>query len=561
LREHTIADDRWMSPRRRAIVIGLDSAAFDVLKPWMDRGYLPTISRLVRNGASGKLTSTLPPHTAPAWSSFMTGKNPGKHGIFGLMTMSKHHERLQLVSSTDRKAQDLWEILSDNGRKVVLVNVPLTYPVRRVNGVLVSGFMTPPSAPDYGYPESVIEELRVKCGDFKPNVDRSTFSEKDPEASVLNAIEQGLNPLARTVSYLLSSHEWDFFMFVIQGTDEIQHRLWHLMDPNHPRYSRDEASRYERTILRYYQRVDEVLSETLSKIDRETIIVLVSDHGTRPVDKWISINMILWKNRLLFFKRDPVTQLKLLLFRIGVTPINLYRLVLSFQLDQLRRSIKKEETRSILRPFLISLRDVDWSRTKVYSLGGWGQVYVNAEAVPSSEYEEIRQKAIHTLLDSTDPATGEHFFASDGIYLSEQIYHGPLLDKGPDILALTTPPYQGYPDYEFGFNKTVVSARGISGTHAMDGILVIAGPEIKKHISLTKTSIMDIAPTILYLMGTDIPEDMDGVVVAAAIEDSYLSSRPPKYKTGMVTEKQAAHEYTIDEQERLKRMLKDLGYL
>lgn len=543
--------------KRKVLVIGLDSATFDLLKPWMTDGCLPVLSTLVRDGASGELRSTLPPHTAPAWSSFMTGKNPGKHGVFGLMKLSPDHDRLELVSATDRKAKDLWEIMSDFGKSVVVLSVPITYPVRPVNGILVSGFMTPPSAEDSVYPLSVKDELRQAVGESKPMV------EKDLDRSLLDSLFRNLEADARTASYFLKRQKWDFFMFVIQGTDEIQHRFWHLMDPRHPQHDPMKAAKYGGAILEYYERVDRILGQILTETDtQETTLVVLSDHGARPLHNWISLNNIFWRNGLLVFKKDLATRMKLLLFRIGVAPINLYRTVLKLHLTDLRRSIQKEETRATLRPLFISLRDVDWSSTRVYSLGGWGQIYINRNVVTVGDYEKVRNSIIELLLATKDPNTGESIFNRENIHFREEVYHGPFLDEAPDVIALPNPPYQGYPDYEFGFNSVVMEGVGISGTHAMNGIILMKGPTIKVGASLGNPLIADVAPTILYLMGLEIPEDMDGKVITDAIQESHLASNPPRYKnrTAQITTA-VSHGYSAQEEERIRKVLRDLGYL
>ena len=543
------------------LVIGLDSATFELLKPWVDKGLLPTLSTLLYHGANGELRSTVPPHTAPAWSSFMTGKNPGKHGVFGFMKLTEDHEQLRLVSSLDRKAEDLWELLSRQGKKVIVLRVPVSYPVRPVNGILVSGFMTPPSAADYVYPASMKDEIEAEIGPLSVKVSNSPVK-MDLEGAILNDLNSALDRLEQGLPRLVGRSDWDFFMIVFQGTDEVQHRFWHLVDPTHPRYDPEKAAKYGEAIPQYYQRVDTIISRMLSQINREnTVVVVLSDHGARALHKWVSINNIFWRHGLLAFKRDLFTQMKLLAFKIGLTPIALYRAVLKLHLTYVRNLVRLEETRSSLRPFFVSLKDVDWERARAYTLGGFGQIYVNRDALASDQYEDTRCEIVDALLDARDPAGGVRIFRRDSIFLREDVYKGPYLQQAPDLIAFPDPPYQGYPDYEFGFNSVVSDGVGISGTHAMQGILILSGPKIKQGRVLRDIAIVDVAPTILYLMGLSVPSDYDGSVITEAIADRYLMANPVLRTSALEKMTESTNPYTPDEEQKLQRKLKDLGYI
>src|SRR4030042_6947088 len=136
----------------RVIVMGLDGATFDLILPWVEQGYLPTFKRLMKEGAWGELESTTPPLTGPAWSSFITGKNPGRHGIYDFVKRNPQGYQWQTINATHRDGMSLWRLLSDHGRKVVVFNVPVTYPPEAVNGVMISGDLPPRKAPDFIFP-------------------------------------------------------------------------------------------------------------------------------------------------------------------------------------------------------------------------------------------------------------------------------------------------------------------------------------------------------------------------------------------------------------------------
>jgi len=543
------------------MAIGLDSATFDLLKPWIEQGKLPNLSDLVRRGASGTLNSTVPPHTAPAWSSFMTGKNPGKHGVFGFMKLTKDRGHLQLASSKDRKAQDIWEILSQHGRKVVVIRVPLTYPTRPVNGILVSGFMTPRGATDYIYPPELKEEIESAIGGLGGDSPKSSVR-MNLELAILKDLNSTLDKFSEGLPEIIRKYAWDFFMVVFQGTDEVQHRFWHLLDPSHPRFDKTKAARYGEAILRYYQRIDQVIGSMVSNVDREeTTVILLSDHGAGPLHKWVSLNNLFWRSGLLKFRLDPLTRVKVFLFTIGLSPLTLYHFILKLQLIRVRSFIRNEENRERFRPLFLSLRDVDWSRTKAYALGGWGQVYINRNAI-ETDYEKVRQTITGLLVGLVDPGSGKQIFRRENIHFREEIYQGPFLSEAPDMLALPDSPYQGYADYEFGFKAVVMSAGPqISGTHAMNGIFIASGADINEGVTLPPSSIVDAAPTILYLMGVRIPKQMDGRVMKEAIAESRLSSDPPQYESDSQVADRSTKPYTAVEEEDLMRRLRQLGYL
>ena len=436
----------------------------------------------------------------------------------------------------------------------------MTYPVRAVNGILISGFMTPPSASEIIYPETEAEKLRSEIGGFGPNVERAGILEKDRYQSLLNSLDYALEVEAKTALHLLG-REWDFFMIEFQGTDELQHKFWQFTDPTHPLFDSAKQLKYGTAIMRYYEKVDQVLAQVLSKINLEdTTVIVVSDHGARSAHKWVSLNNLFWKRGLLHFNNDLWTQLRLLLFKIGITPTSLYSLILKLHLTGLVKSIRTEATRSTLRPFFISLKDLDWSRTMVYSLGGWGQIYVNGSNLSQSDRFDLRKKIIDLLLELEDEATGQPIFSSENIHLKEEIYRGQFLEDAPDLIALPNPPYTGYADYEFGFNRIARNVVGVGGTHAMNGILCMVGALAKKG-ELKNASLVDIAPTILYLLGLDIPVDMDGTILTHGINEKYLASIQPVYRGKTKDTAQGAYGYTEEQEERMKEHLKSLGYL
>jgi predicted AlkP superfamily phosphohydrolase/phosphomutase len=255
------------------------------------------------------------------------------------------------------------------------------------------------------------------------------------------------------------------------------------------------------------------------------------------------------------------------MFECGITPLNLFRLMNMLHLGRFRQSLRKEHVRRKIRGAFISLRDVDWRRTVAYSMGGWGQVYVNLKGrepqgkVCDRDVKELVEKIIEELNELKDPDTGTRIFGSGRIWRKEDIYFGPQILHAPEIVAIPDPPYKTFPDYEFGSNRLITEAYGWSGTHAINGILVAAGPGIRRGFKLNNSRIVDAAPTILYLLGLPIPEDMDGQVLTQMIDDDVLKQNPIKFQT--VSTETNQQDYKLDEadEEDLKKTLKGMGYL
>lgn len=552
----------------KVMVIGLDGADPDLISRWMANGFLPNLSRLAGEGCWGRIKSSIPPMTASAWSSFMTGKNPGKHGIYQMVFFDRWAKKLIPVNSTHRRSRDLWELLSYYGKKVIVVGVPLTYPVRKVNGIIISGFMTPRNVNDYAYPPSILEELRKEVGGFNIVVDKHRRAAEKSLVPVpyedvyLKDIHETLENRLKCILYLLDKYDWDFFMTVIQETDGILHLFWHHMDPYHPRHEYDRSSFYGKEVLRYYQAVDNAVGEITKRADENTIVIVMSDHGHQGFHKFVSLNNIFIKKGWLKFNHYISTHLKYTLFKAGITPINFFRLMIRLKLARFRYSLVKEHTRKKFRRFFLSLSDVDWKITKAYSYGAWGQIYINREAnLDSKELGSVKKEIIDLILRIKDPSTNQRIFSPNNVYLKEDIYHGPYVNQAPDIVAIPNPPYKTFPDYEFGSNKIITDSQGWSGNHSIYGMLIIKGRVIKRGVIIDGANIVDIAPTIMYLMGVPVEEDMDGRVIMDVIKEEHSSSRPVIKASVGGEFKEGSLALTKDQEEEIKKHLRSLGYL
>ena len=220
----------------KLLVIGLDGASFNVLDALIEKGYLPQIARLIASGTRANLETTFPPITAVAWSSFMTGKNPGKHGIFEFVMREQKAGRQLAVNATLRHGRAIWDILSDAGKRVIVHNFPCTYPPHPLNGLMIADFMTPSGRRDFTHPANLLEALESKFGDYRLHLSQ-TYAKGNVQG-VLDELNDELEYKAKVTEYLMTSHEWDAFFQYFWGTDRIQHELCHVFDDKHPRHNR-----------------------------------------------------------------------------------------------------------------------------------------------------------------------------------------------------------------------------------------------------------------------------------------------------------------------------------
>ena len=543
----------------KVLVIGLDGTPLELVRPWMEKGLLPNLATFLREGVVTNLESVIPPQTASGWSSMITGKNPGKHGVFGFFKREPSGYDLLPVSASDRKSLDLWEILSQFEKKVGVFDVPVTYPVRKVKGFLVSGMLTPFGVKDYCYPANLVDELDSKIGSFSPPFTLVTGNEETVEGR-LNSLTDNHG---QAILYLLDNKEWNFFMTVFHGTDRIQHVFWKYMEEN-SNCDAQKRSKYRDAILRYYQKVDGIIGEILLRADDNTTVFIVSDHGAGQLTKWVHPNVFLLKEGFLKIRRGVAESLRYLLFSAGISPLNVLKVALALNVLRFKDRVGRGQMRSIMNKFFLSLKDIDWSRSAAYSFGGWGRVFINLKGKfpqgmieSGREYEDVMTDIISRLKELEDPETGKKICAE--IYRKEQIYDGPYLDEAPDIVYQLTPGYYSFPDYEFGSKALVTGISGWSAGHTLDGVLMMKGKNISR-MMLPKAKIVDVAPTVLALLGLPVPTDMDGRVLVEAFSKEFAESNQVS-RIDYTTQKEFEHTYTDEQVDELKKTLRGLGYL
>jgi len=552
----------------RLLVLGLDGATFDVLLPLAEKGKLPAIKKLMDGGAWGRMRTVIPPGTGPAWSSIVTGLDPSNHGIFDIIVRARDSYNLAFLNGASLRAPAVWDIVGKFGGEVVVLNVPMTYPPKPVNGRLVTGLLTPLGSKQYTYPPELAAEIRSVAPSYKI-VPGKVYS-AGRAGDFLKEMREVLEAKRAVLADLLGRTDWKFAMEVFPETDFLQHALWHIMDARHPRHDPEEAKRYAGEIEDIYCRLDTIIGEAVETLGENDSVMLVSDHGAGPLHRFLHANNYLIKQGAMKVRKNFASRLKYLLFKIGLTPMNVYRVVSMLRLGKVKMGLRwTSGGYDLLRRFFFSFADVDWERTVAYALSGgvYGGLFVNLKgreprgAVEPEDYEKTRDELIDLLGDLKDPRTDRCLI--EIVQKREEIYKGRFLGEAPDLYFLPYVPTVGvFGDFEFSSNKVIEEVSdAISAQHRMEGIFVASGPAVKKGVEVSEMTVIDLAPLMLYLMNLPIPAVVDGKLRKDVLDEGRLEGRPPVYAKMQDLYEAGNRGRDSVEDESIRDRLKGLGYI
>lgn len=498
------------------MIIGIDGMEPSLYEEWKDE--LPNLKSIEEEGGFERLESTYIPLSAPAWASFMTGKNPGNHGIIDFVELQEDYS-VKPLSGKDLDDRKLHQMISEE-YKVGTVNMPYSYPPEPLNGFNVSGMTAPGTDADFAYPEDLQKELRED--DYR--IEWTEVFEEGREERSIKDIENILDKRSEAFRKVLR-RDPEVFMGVFSISDRVQHWFWKHMDETHEMH-RERHEPYSDTIKNVYKRIDRELGDLIEEEDPENIIVL-SDHGFGPIEKGLNINQWLMEKGYLSVKRSPLSLAKYAGFKAGLTLENVYSFVQKLGLSRYTKK-SSEETRGKLLKLFLGFEDIDWDRSKAFSVGNFGPIYLNDSrwsqpGIDESEKEEMRESIIEDLktLEHNDEVV------IDSIVKGEEVFEGD--GKIPDIVFRTKDMrYMTCRYFEFGSDEVITStpARGLNGHHRPEGVLFASGSDID---SPSEGSIEDLAPTIMHLLDMEIPADMDGEVLDIFSEDSEQARREPRY--------------------------------
>lgn len=460
----------------KVFVIGLDCAPPElVFDAW--RHELPNLGRLMSQGVYGELLSCIPAITVPAWSSMTSSKDPGTLGFYGFRNRSDYsYNNRYIATGLSVKEKRVWDILGEAGQQCIVVGVPQTYPVRPVNGHLISCFLTPSTTNpklQWTHPADLRPEIERLLAPEVYDVDVSDFR-TDDKTGLLAKIYRMTGKHFQVLRYLLDNKPWDFFMFVEMGTDRIHHGFWAHHDPTHFRH--DPRSPYRYAIRDYYRYLDQEIGTLLERLPPETHVLVVSDHGVKKMEGGICTNEWLRREGYLTLLDEPPA--------------------------------------GRLSPF--EKVEVDWTRTTAWGDGGYyARIFLNVAGrepqgiIPPSEYETFRDRLAAQLQAITDPQGRP---LGTIVYKPDQIYR-EVRNFAPDLIV-----YYGDLAWRsvgsLGFN-TIYTFENDTGpddaNHAPNGLFIYTPPNGDLGgRRLSPAQLMDFAPTVLGLFGLPVPGDMQG---------------------------------------------------
>ena len=547
------------------LVIGLDGATLDLVRPWVEQGRLPVLGRLMREGAWGRLRSTIPAATFPAWTSLVTGVNPGRHGILDFTERIPGTYRLRFVNGSYRRAPALWTRLTHAGRRVAVMTVPATYPPERVAGIMVSGFESPLSAAVDGsfvHPRSFYPELRQLVG----RLPFGDFQQFDPGpgwyARALESLFDGIARRTRLARALLAREPWDALMVVYGASDTVAHHFWRYHDPCSPRYV---AGPFADAIGRVYEALDAAIGTLLAAVPGGAAVAVVSDHGSGGAgDGVVHLNRRLAERGLLTFRPDPGRRVAGLLRAgaLGAVPHPLQA-----------RLLRRVAGAAARVEGIHRLGGIDWRRTLAYSeeLDYHPHVWLNLAGrepegiVSPARAGETLARVVAALGDWRDDS-GRPIVRR--VWRREEIYRGPFVERAPDLL-LELALMDGYSSSclrsdgpgpalrrlrpaEYGAGR----GRGMNGAHRRDGLFVLAGPGVRAAGELATADIVDVLPTLLALVGMDVPLGLDGRPIRAA-----LAAMPCLTADPLADDPAGSVPFDSDATDELAARLEALGYL
>ncbi len=553
---------------QRVFIISLDGATFSVLHPLIEQGYMPNLGRFLESGLSADLESVVPPVTAPAWSSYMTGKNPNQHGIFDFTRFDFADYQNKLNNSQHIRSKTIWQILSEKGKRVVVLNLPYTYPVYQVNGVMVAGWDAPTTSA-FTYPSELGREILETIPDYGSTLDLSLWNylptESETEfsqfvAKLVRSFEQG-----RTLAtHFLQDPSWDVFMVHFQQTDWIQHKLWGEIEractnPN------DKSRRVE-SVRQCYRVFDQHVGALLAEIaPLNATTVILSDHGFGPCRGTICPNYLLAKAGYYRLQEQAESKLKRWVKHSSSSHVrNLYR-----SMANARKALRGRKAARKYKSWADLANDniprqkvpVDWPHTKAALTGGSETAFVWINVIgrgpfgcvkPGAEYENLVSELLKKFNDMRNPSNGQKLF--NRVARGEEVYagaaEGVLL---PDLVL--------FPDDNYVisamFSEPFLPDTGAEGKHRHNGVVMLQGEQIKRQVANFRPNLIDLAPTILHLAGLPVPADMDGRVLTEML----AASLEVQYEQADNRVVQPAREYTEAEAELIEQRLRGLGYV
>jgi predicted AlkP superfamily phosphohydrolase/phosphomutase len=512
----------------RTFVVGLDGASWLLAEPWLDEGRLPNLAELRETGSYATSRSCYPPVTHPNWKCYSAGKNPGKHGVYWFERIDLANERIDIMNGDDYRTAELWDYLNADGQTTGVVNMPTMYPPRDIDGYVVAGG---PDAVEgeyrsleggYATPADLEERLRERY-DYRVHPDPLLSSNEERGAEVEEILDL-LDTRLQVAHDLFLEEDLDFVHVTLFYLNVLHHFFWD-----------EEPTR------RAWELVDGWLGD-LAELE-DTNLVVMSDHGAAPTTTEFYINEWLAENGYQTRTRSVDAYLQ----RVGLTRENALALAKRFGMVDTLAAVVPESVQQLVPQSAGAKRErkleqVVLPETKALA-SAQGPVYIN----PAFDVDAVREELIADLREVTDD-DGEPLF--EGVYPAEEVYEGPYVDIGPEVVVDQRPGVHVNDGMGGGAIRTEPDRWAAENT--MTGIFLANGPDIAANGDLGETDIRDIAPTILAGHGVAVPTDVDGEVLDVFVGQPDVGTQEPISRDG------AARGSGSDE---VADRLKQLGYM
>ncbi|HEG43533.1 MAG TPA: hypothetical protein ENH94_05745 [Phycisphaerales bacterium] len=541
-----------MSGKKKVLIIGMDGFTWNVGRGLIDQGHMPNLAELIRRGCHGDLKSVIPYETSPAWVSFQTGCNPDKTSIFGFHRYDASAGKISLNSFANASVPSLWQLADRNGKTVVSLNMPMSFPPPKVKGIIVPGLMCPRMSSKTVHPSNVYRKYIKPVENYNiVNTDRV-----DTLHDFVNAQIKTEKARYQSAKKIMNDIDWDIFSFQMQSTDYLQHELWWTLDRDARGYSEEAYNE----AIRLYIACDEIIGE-LVNANPNALTIVVSDHGFCRLKGLFQMNTWLEKNGYLkTIDSQSVPKTPFAAFKHQVKK----RVPIVKSLARLYGNILKTRKQSTEKDlpycnaqlgYLQNLIDIE--NTKAFSLGALASmIHITPEG---NRQKDLAARITEGLLKDFGPASDQPVISR--ISSGKELYGTEEnVDALPDLVVEFEKGYcnalyplsdemVGTPYYSNEFSENVQR-----GTHERNGIMVIAGEGVKA--GPLDAEIIDIAPTVLACMGLPVPKHIDGKVLTEAFDT------PPQvtYEDIDIDTKGKA-KYSEAEQAEIEKQLADLGYI
>ena len=455
---------------RKFLVIGLDCASPQLVFEDF-KNSLPNLTSLIQKSVYGRLRSSTPPITIPAWMVMFTGKSPGKLGLYGFRhRKGNSYTDIWISNPRNIKEPKVWDIISNTGSEICLFAIPPNYPPIRVNGYSVGCFLTPSSKSNYTSPPELKAELEQVAGAYIPDINYRSGDRKDIKKQLFEMLDNHM----KMIIHLLKKKKWTFFALNNIGVDRAHHAFWRYHDTTHHMY--EANSEFKDVIRDYYKAVDDYIGKLLEIVDEETYILVVSDHGVKPMRGAFCINEWLIQEGYLVLNKYPET------------------------------------------PVPLSKADVNWKKTKAWAWGGYySRVFLNIKGreneglISPDDYE----KELSVLEEKLGQINDNHGKRMDNLIIRpEEFYENPIGDY-PDLMVIFDDLYWRAAG-TIGHHTTYLLENDIGSDDAMhdwNGLYILYDPKQEHNTGQQDANIEDIAPTILHLLNEQIPKNLDGKVI------------------------------------------------